>query len=127
VDFMARIIASLSSSFKKMVAFQLHPIAHITIVGCNTKKQQSSPRLFYAQMCQFIALYAPLLSLAIWKYNALYHLISEHSSGSTPPSIPGQLLVQMFITKEEEKALGILEHDTDDWRRQNNIPDSDGV
>src|ERR1700676_3995633 len=61
----------------------------------------------------------------IWKYNALYHLISEHSSGSTPPSIPGQLLVQMFITKEEEKALGISEHNTVDWRRQNNIPDSD--
>ena len=39
----------------------------------------------------------------------------------------GQLLVQMFITKEEEKALGILEHSTVDWRRQNNIPDSDGI
>ena len=63
----------------------------------------------------------------IWKYNALYHLISEHSSGSTPPSIPGQLLVQMFITKEEEKALGIAERTTVDWRKQNNIPDSDGV
>ena len=63
----------------------------------------------------------------IWKYNALYHLISEHSSGSTPPSIPGQLLVQMFITKEEENALGISEHITVDWRRKNNIPDSDGV
>jgi hypothetical protein len=63
----------------------------------------------------------------IWKYNALYHIISEHSSGSTPPSIPGQLLVKIFITKEEEQALGILEHDTVDWRRQHNIPDSDGV
>ena len=33
--------------------------------------------------------------------------------------------MQMFITKEEEKALGIPEHNTVDWRRQNNIPDSD--
>jgi hypothetical protein len=57
----------------------------------------------------------------------LYHLISEHSSGSTSPSIPGQLLVQISITKEEEKALGILEHDNVDWRRQNNIPDSEGL
>jgi hypothetical protein len=31
----------------------------------------------------------------------------------------------MFINKEEEKALGIPEHNTVDWRRQNNIPDSD--
>jgi hypothetical protein len=53
----------------------------------------------------------------IWKYNVLYHLISEYSSGSTPPPIPGQLLVQIFITKEEEKALGILEHITVDWRK----------
>jgi hypothetical protein len=30
-----------------------------------------------------------------------------------------------FITKEEEKALGISEHNTVDWRRQNNFPDSD--
>jgi hypothetical protein len=59
----------------------------------------------------------------IWKYNALYHLISR----STPPSIPGQLLVQIFITKEEEKGMCILENDTVDWRRQNNIADSDGV
>ena len=63
----------------------------------------------------------------IWKYNALYHLISEHSSGSTPQSIPGQLLVQTFITKDEERAMGTLEHVTVDWRRQHNIPDSDGV
>jgi len=33
----------------------------------------------------------------------------------------------MFITTEEEKALGISEHNTVDWRRQNNIPDSDGI
>jgi hypothetical protein len=33
----------------------------------------------------------------------------------------------MFITREEERALGISEHNTVDWRRQNNIPDSDGI
>jgi len=33
----------------------------------------------------------------------------------------------MFITKEEEKSLGIPEHNKVDWRRQNNIPDSDGI
>lgn len=62
----------------------------------------------------------------IWKYNAMYHLIHEHSIGDTSPPIPGQLLVQIFITKEEERALGIQEQVTTSWRRQNNIPDSDG-
>jgi hypothetical protein len=56
----------------------------------------------------------------------MYHLTQEHSIGDTPPPIPGQLLIQIFITKEEERALGIQEQVTTDWRRQNNIPDSDG-
>ena len=43
----------------------LHQIAHITILGCSTKKQQNFPRLFHAQMCQYIVLYAPLLPLVI--------------------------------------------------------------
>jgi hypothetical protein len=33
----------------------------------------------------------------------------------------------MFITREEERALCISEHNTVDWRKQNNIPDSDGI
>jgi hypothetical protein len=84
--------------------------------------------------CTNVPIHFPLCLTAVsgdpptmWKYNALYHLISEHSSGCTPPSIPGQLLVQIFINKEEERALGIPEHNTIDWRRQNNIPDSDGI
>ena len=56
----------------------------------------------------------------------MYHLIHEHSIGDTSPPIPGQLLVQIFITKEEEMALGIQKKVTKSWRRQNNIPDSDG-
>ena len=56
--------------------------------------------------CTNVPIHCPLFPTAvsgnpptIWQYNPLYHLTSEHSSGSTPPSIPGQLLVQMFITK----------------------------
>jgi len=56
----------------------------------------------------------------------MYHLVQEHSIGDTSPPIPGQLLIQIFITKEEERALGIQEQVTTSWRRQNNIPDSDG-
>ena len=56
----------------------------------------------------------------------MYHLIHEHSIGDTSPPIPGQLLVHIFITKEEERVLGIQEQVTISWRRQDNIPDSDG-
>lgn len=64
----------------------------------------------------------------IWKYNALYHLASEHSNeNNSPPSIPGELLVQIFISKAEEKGLGITNIATDTWREQYNIPNSDGI
>ena len=43
----------------------------------------------------------------IWKYNALYHLIAEHSNGGILPEILGELLVKMFIHKKKEQALGI--------------------
>ena len=35
----------------------------------------------------------------IWKYNALYHWISEHSNNGTILEIPGELLVKVFIHK----------------------------
>ena len=83
--------------------------------------------------CSNVPVHCPLCSTSvsgqpqtIWKYDAMYHLIHEHSIGDTSPPIPGQLLVQIFITKEEEMALGIQEQVTKSWRRQNNIPDSDG-
>jgi hypothetical protein len=37
----------------------------------------------------------------IWKYNALYHLIIEHSNDGIVPEIPGELLVKIFIYKQE--------------------------
>ena len=58
----------------------------------------------------------------IWKYNALFHLLSGHATGFTPPKIPRQLLADMHSTKEEEKALKITEEVTDTWREEHNIP-----
>src|ERR1700692_4487103 len=62
----------------------------------------------------------------IWKYNALYHLISEYSSNGIIPEFPGELLVKKFIHKAEEEALGINQKATERYRRDNQIPDSDG-
>ena len=102
-------------------------IAPITILGCSIRDQHSFQTLSHAPMCQFTVPCAPMLSLEIhspqitWKYNALFHLIlsiSEHSIGDTPPTISGQLLVQMFITKEEEQALGIPERNTVDLEKR---------
>ena len=67
------------------------------------------------------------LRKSIWKYNALYHLITEHSNDDMVPKIPGELLVNFFMHKKEENALGVREDSTKKWRKENNIPDSDGL
>src|ERR1700677_2019927 len=41
----------------------------------------------------------------IWKYNALYHLITEHSNSGILPEISGELLVKMFSYKKKKRLL----------------------
>jgi hypothetical protein len=60
--------------------------------------------------CTNVPIHCPLCPTAvsgdpptIWKYNVLYHLISEHSSGSTPPSIPGQLVSTAHSDSHDQK------------------------
>jgi hypothetical protein len=59
--------------------------------------------------------------------NALFHLTSEHATDSTPPKIPRQLLADMHITREEEKALKIKEEATDAWREEHDIPGTESL
>ena len=40
----------------------------------------------------------------IWKYNALYHLIAEHSNGGILPEIPA---CENVYSQKKEQALGI--------------------
>ena len=69
----------------------------------------------------------------IWKYNDIYHLAKYHadwgssSDNLTLPRIPGQLLVNSFITLEEENLMGIDEILTEDWRDENQILDTDRI
>ncbi|KAJ7609680.1 hypothetical protein FB45DRAFT_761958 [Roridomyces roridus] len=64
----------------------------------------------------------------IWKYNAIYHLISEHGDENQQiPSIPGQFMVDMFVHRREEAAMGFTAQETAEYRQQNQIPDSDAI
>ena len=64
----------------------------------------------------------------IWKYNAVFHLISEHAGFSgNIPSIPVGMLLDMFIRKAEEKYLGISDDLTIKAREEHQIPGSDGL
>ena len=61
----------------------------------------------------------------------MYHLAEYHADwGSKDPTLPrilGELLVDPFITSEEESLMGIEEMLTDDWWEENNIPGMDGI
>lgn len=68
----------------------------------------------------------------IWKYNTINHLLTHHadvdptqSCKYLTPEIPAQLLIDMFITKQEEKIMSISEAATERWRKENLVPDSD--
>ncbi|KAJ7845977.1 hypothetical protein B0H14DRAFT_2357848 [Mycena olivaceomarginata] len=64
----------------------------------------------------------------IWKYNAMYHIITEHSLHTNQmPMIPHEFMAELFIRQAEEDALGITEAQTRQWRQDHQIPDSDAI
>ncbi|KAJ7273135.1 hypothetical protein C8J57DRAFT_1063442 [Mycena rebaudengoi] len=64
----------------------------------------------------------------IWKYNAFFHLLAEHStSGQRPPKIPAQFWIDTLIRHAEEQALGIKPDETDKFCAENEIPGSDDI
>jgi len=101
------------------------------VQGMAVKCTKSAP-------CTNVPIHCPLCPASlsghprtIWKYNVMFHLAEYHadwgSDDPTLPRIPGQLLVDSFITSEEESFMGIDATLTDDWREDNNIPDTDGI
>ena len=70
----------------------------------------------------------------IWKYNAINHLLISHSDEDPTqtgkyqvPAIPGDLMMDMFMTRQEEQWMNISPSATTTFRRENNIPSSDGL
>ncbi|KAJ6449180.1 hypothetical protein C8R45DRAFT_1131162 [Mycena sanguinolenta] len=62
----------------------------------------------------------------IWKYNARYHIISEHTQNNQAhPGLPAQFVIDTFIRRQEEGWMGITVDETRYYRLQNQIPDSD--
>lgn len=85
--------------------------------------------------CTNVPIHCPLCPPAtsgvpktIWKYNTVYHLLTDHEldNGTLSP-IPGRLLMDMFITRAEETEMGIQERETQQYREDHHIPDSDDM
>jgi hypothetical protein len=70
----------------------------------------------------------------IWKYNAITHLLISHSDEDPAqvgkykaPIIPGDLMMDMFVTRQEEQWMKIDPNATTKFRREYDIPSSDGL
>ena len=60
----------------------------------------------------------------------MYHLAENHvdiGTSDTLPKIPGELLVDAFISSEEERLMGIDPDLTEEFREENRIPDTDRI
>jgi hypothetical protein len=57
----------------------------------------------------------------IWKYNAIGWKVQNI------PIIPGDLMMDMFVTRQEEKWMKINPSATTTFRREHDIPSSDGL
>ena len=70
----------------------------------------------------------------IWKYNAIYHLLSEHhpdgiidTDSTCLPKVPGAMTVDMFISQKEEMLLKVAAPATLKNRETYNLPGSDAI
>ncbi|RDB26634.1 hypothetical protein Hypma_005520 [Hypsizygus marmoreus] len=68
-----------------------------------------------------------------WRYNAMYHLISEHAefegrgkgASLVMPKVPVEFIIETFITRAEEASMGVDPDATLQYRRIYDIPMSD--
>ncbi|KAJ7354199.1 hypothetical protein DFH08DRAFT_646461, partial [Mycena albidolilacea] len=93
---------------------------------------KSAATFSLATPCRNVPLQCSLFSVSksgnrktIWKYNAFFHLLAEHStSRQQPPEVPPQFWIDTLIQHAEEQALGITADETDRFRAENTIPGS---
>jgi hypothetical protein len=76
-------------------------------------------------MCPFTSLGQ---QKTFWKYNAFWHLASEHAAPDNETYIvPPEFYVLTFITSQEKTYMDVPKDDTDVYRHMNVLPDTDGI
>ncbi|KAI0314863.1 hypothetical protein OF83DRAFT_1043275, partial [Amylostereum chailletii] len=61
----------------------------------------------------------------IWKYNAVYHVLSKHvitEEPKTRPSMPPSMLHDIHISSEEAQLIGVPQEAIDDYRMEYDLP-----
>jgi hypothetical protein len=106
---------------------------------CGTKLLLKRKKAALARMFLSIVDYVHLsqcrVICTIWKYNAVYHLLSKHSQDASgfasekivSPKIPGQMAIVIFISSTEEGILKIPSDATKQYRLDNCLLNSDDI
>ncbi|KAI0066999.1 hypothetical protein BV25DRAFT_1897244 [Artomyces pyxidatus] len=100
------------------------------IYGQAIKTTKNSP-------CTNVPIHCPLCPVSmsgqprtIWKYNAVYHLSTEHAPGDGDenlPKFPVEFLVDTFISSKEAELMRVEAAVTRQWRKDNRLADSDDM
>ena len=79
--------------------------------------------------CTNVPIYCPVNNApaAMWEYNSGIHLASEHGDLSKS-DLRSRFMMDIFISKQEAKALGAADEDiVQEWRDTYKMPSSDDI
>ena len=93
-----------------------------------TKPSRRTPCTNVPIHCLLCPPISPGQPATVWKYNALNHILTCHAdSEGNVPDVPAQMLLDMHISKLENKWMKVDLKVVEDWREQWGVPDSDGI
>ena len=124
--------------FKKDTTVSISSTCELHYAGMRYKSAKTISR---KAPCMNIPIHCPLCPKSvsgepqtIWKYNAVNHLLTNHSTEDPQqpgkylaPKIPGSLMVNMFIRMTEERMMQVTDEATRSFREENELPSSGGL
>jgi len=114
-----RLLLTLESVHLAQLSISIGIMSHVggLHISWGHKGLESAFPLSNNMPCTNIPINCPVCPLSfsgnpqtIWKYNALYHLISEHSNNGIIPEIPGELLFSHASRATVNRALEVFHH-----------------
>ena len=108
---------------------------------------KSAKQTTVSSPCTNVPINCPLCPLSVsgqphtvWKYNCVYHILTHHSTESIGdseettdpvfngklPNISAKLIVDLFISRQEERCMEVTKKATADAREENVLPNSEG-
>jgi hypothetical protein len=98
------------------------------------RKYDDKMKRIQRNMCTNLPMHCPFcpkgingVSYTVWSYNFIVHLWEKHSKDNNIPDLDPNTWLCAFISKDEEKFMGMTANDTETWRELHGVPDSEGL